>query len=115
MSTPPPPATTAAMRELLTESRQRRSQPGHDPWPPLEAAHILSQPWATWHLRTHAAMLVLATRQRDPREIVGQLVRLAVAAPGSLTGRYPTGNTGRTTMKLTETAPIPPELTDLLP
>ncbi len=65
-------------------------------------------------LHTHA-MLRCAWRQRDHREIVGQLIRLIVAGPGSLTGRYPPGNTGRTTMALTEHGPIPTDLTDLLP
>jgi hypothetical protein len=59
-------------------------------------------------------MLVSAVRQRDRRELVGQVVRLVVAGPGSLAGRYPTGNTGRTTMRLTETAPVPEDLDEIL-
>lgn len=85
-----------------------------DPWTHLERAHIASQRWAWPHTRVHAVMLTTAIRQRDPRETIGQLVRLTVAAPGSLTGRYPAGNTGRSTMALTHTAPIPDELDDLL-
>ena len=86
-----------------------------DPWPSLERAHIASQPWAWPHTRVHAAMLAAAWRQRDRHEILGQLVRLAVAGPGSLADRYPPGNTGRTTMGLTEHGPIPPDLADLRP
>jgi len=37
-----------------------------------------------------------------------------IAGPGSLTGRYPPGNTGRTTMGLTETAPLPTDLAHIL-
>lgn len=85
-----------------------------DPWPHLERAHIVSQPWAWPHTRVHCAMLRCAIRERDRRELVGQLVRLAVAGPGSLAGRYPTGNTGRTTMRLTETAPVPADLEKIL-
>ncbi len=85
-----------------------------EPWNHLERAHIASQPWAWTHTRVHAVMLTTALRQRDRRETIGQLVRLTVAAPGSLTGRYPTGNTGRSTMALTRTAPVPDELADLL-
>jgi hypothetical protein len=59
-------------------------------------------------------MLRLALTQRDGREILGQLIRLVVAGPGSVAGKYPTGNTGRTTMRLTETAPLPAELHDIL-
>ena len=81
-----------------------------DPWPVLEQAHLLSQPWAWPHTRVHLAMLRHALRQRDRHETVGQIVRLVVAGPGSLTGKYPSGNTGRTTMRLTETAPVPTEI-----
>lgn len=86
-----------------------------DPWPNLERAHIASQPWAWPHSRVHAAMLRTAWHQRDRHELVAQVVRLIVAAPGSLTGRYPSGNTGRSTMRLTETAPVPDDLSRLLP
>lgn len=83
-----------------------------EPWRHLERAHIVSQPWAWPHTRVHWAMLTCAIRQRDRRELVGQLVRLVVAGPGSLADRYPTGNTGRTTVRLTETAPVPADLED---
>jgi hypothetical protein len=58
-------------------------------WAHLELAHILSQrdPWL--HTRNHAAMLMLALRQRDRREAIGQIIRIIAAAPGSLSGRYP--------------------------
>lgn len=85
-----------------------------EPWIHLERAHIASQPWAWAHTRVHAVMFTTALRQRDQHETIGQLVRLVVAAPGSLTGRYPTGNTGRSTMALTQTAPVLDELDDLL-
>ncbi len=85
-----------------------------EPWNHLERAHIASQAWAWPHTRVHAVMLTTALRQRNRHETIGQLVRLAVASPGSLTGRYPTGNTGRSTMALTRTAPVPDELADLL-
>ena len=85
-----------------------------DPWPALERAHLLSQPWAWTHTRVHVAMLRLALAQRDRREFVGQVVRLAVAGPGSLAGKYPAGNTGRTTMGLTETAPLPADIAEVL-
>lgn len=39
-------------------------------------------------------MLAVAWRERDRREAVGQVTRLAAAAPGSALGRYPEGDTG---------------------
>src|SRR5688572_3704924 len=63
-------------------------------WTHLERAHIISQPLAGRHVRTHLAMLGQATRGRHAKEVLGQLFRILVAAPGSWTGKYPGGNTG---------------------
>ncbi|UGT62538.1 DUF3703 domain-containing protein [Nocardia asteroides] len=79
-------------------------------WAHLERAHILSQPDAWLHTRNHAAMLTLALRGRDRREALGQVVRIIVAAPGSLTGRYPEGNTGRARVGLLTPMPVPDDL-----
>ncbi|TWJ16079.1 uncharacterized protein DUF3703 [Stackebrandtia albiflava] len=79
-----------------------------------ERAHILSQPWPWRHTRTHGVMLRLAMRDRDLVEIAGQLVRLVVAAPGSLTGRYPDGNTGRARVGIRTPMPVPADIAALL-
>ncbi|MGY2119271.1 DUF3703 domain-containing protein [Nocardia gipuzkoensis] len=83
-------------------------------WAHLERAHILSQPDPWLHTRNHTAMLMLALRQRDRREAIGQIIRIIAAAPGSLSGRYPDGNTGRATVGLRQPMPTPPDLTALL-
>jgi len=108
-----PAETRAAMDAELVRGRSRIATA--DRWAALERAHILSQPWAWPHLQVHGAMLRLALHQRDARETAGQLVRLAVAAPGSAAGRYPVGNTGRSDVGLTEVMPIPDDLRPLLP
>ena len=79
-------------------------------WRHLERAHIVSQPDPWLHTCNHAAMLGLAVRQRDRREALGQVLRLIVAAPGSITGRYPVGNTGRVTAGLMTPMSIPDDL-----
>jgi hypothetical protein len=83
-------------------------------WKSLERAHILSQPMAGLHLRTHVAMLGYAWRRRDRHEVVGQLFRLVVAAPGSLTGRYPVGNTGGADVSAFRPMAIPEDLQAVL-
>lgn len=104
------PADIAALiHDELTAARTSA-----DPWPPLERAHLLSQPWAWPHTRVHLAMLRIAVTQRDRREFIGQVIRLAVAGPGSLASKYPSGNTGRTTMGLTETATLPDDIASIL-
>jgi len=93
-------------------ARQRNDADGE--WRHLERAHVLSQPMAGAHVRTHVAMLGYGVRHRDRREIVGQLVRLVVAAPGTWTGRYPVGNTGGANVSALKPMPIPDDLQDVL-
>lgn len=62
----------------------------------------------------HAVMLRRALRERDRVEAVGQVIRLAVAGPGSALGRYPAGNTGRARVPLTQPMPIPADLAAVL-
>ena len=83
-------------------------------WKHLERAHILSQPMAGAHVRTHLVMLAYGVRRRDLREVGGQLLRLVVAAPGSWTGRYPVGNTGGADVGALRPMPVPDDLRALL-
>jgi hypothetical protein len=93
-------------------ARARGDVPGE--WEHLERAHILSQPMAGAHVRTHLAMLTYGFRRRAPREIGGQLLRLVVAGPGSWTGRYPVGNTGGADVSAFQPMPIPEDLRPIL-
>jgi hypothetical protein len=81
----------------------------------LERAHILSQPMAGAHVRTHAAMFTVALRRHDRHEVIGQLFRIIVAAPGSVTGKYPVGNTGGADVSAFVPMPVPEDLRPLLP
>lgn len=84
-------------------------------WAHLERAHIVSQPLVLAHVRTHVSMLGYAVSHRDGHEIAGQLFRLVVAGPGSLTGRYPVGNTGGANVSAFLVMDIPEDLRPLLP
>ena len=115
---PSPPDARALRRacgvELAAAGRARAAGDIAGAWRHLERAHILSQPLALAHLRTHASMLAHAARRRDRREMVGQVGRLLVAGPGSLAGRYPLGNTGGADVSAFAPMPIPDDLQDLL-
>jgi hypothetical protein len=102
----------AQERIAARAARQRSDAEGE--WRHLERAHVLSQPMSGPHVRTHVAMLGFGLRQRDGREVVGQLVRLVVAAPGTWTGRYPVGNTGGANVSALEPMPIPEDLKAVL-
>jgi Protein of unknown function (DUF3703) len=106
----------AAWAAELDAARAARST--DDPsaeWTHLERAHILSQPLAGPHVRTHVAMLTAALRRRDGHELAGQLFRVVVAAPGSMTRKYPVGNTGGADVSAFAPMPIPDDLRPLLP
>jgi hypothetical protein len=92
----------------------RRAGEAHGEWHHLERAHILSQPLAGLHLRTHGAMFAAALRRRDGREFLGQVLRLLLAAPGSLSGRYPVGNTGGADVSAFLPMAVPDDLRPLL-
>ena len=69
---------------------------------------------AVAHVRTHVAMLAAGMRRHDRAEVLGQLLRIVVAAPGSWTGRYPIGNTGGADVSALRPMPIPDDLRELL-
>lgn len=79
-------------------------------WRALERAHIVSQPYLGLHLANHRTMLGFAVEQRDWREAAGQIIRLVLAPLGSLTGRIPVGNTGRSNVSAFQAMPVPDDL-----
>lgn len=105
------PYVEAELAKAKLAREQRNSKLA---WLHLERAHILSQPSARLHTRVHVAMLIMAVRHHDLRELAGQLVRLAVAGLGSLLGRYPVGNTGRARVPIAQPMPIEADLAGVL-
>ena len=83
-------------------------------WHHLERAHIVAQTLLWPHCLSHWKMLGLAVRQRDWREASGQIVRLALAPLGNLTGRLPIGNTGRSDVSAFARTEIPSDLRALM-
>jgi hypothetical protein len=115
----PEPQNPAALRRAWADEHTAAHEARADGNPfrelhHLERAHILSQPFAVAHIRTHVAMLGFGIRRRDRRQITGQLVRLLVAGPGSAMRRYPLGNTGGADVSAVEPMDIPADLQVLL-
>lgn len=79
-------------------------------WHHLGRAHILAQMNFGSHCVSHWRMFAFALRLRDWPEAAGQLLRLALAPLGNLTGRLPIGNTGRSTVGVFTAMDIPPDL-----
>ena len=96
--------------ERATFRRARASGNAEAAWLALEREHILAQPYLWPHIRSHTAMLGFAIIQRDRKEAGGQLIRLALAPLGNISGRLPRGNTGRADISAFAPMPIPPDL-----
>lgn len=76
----------------------------------LERAHVLGQQDTYWHVRIHTEMLRLGAKLGNPREVAGQVLRIAGAATKTPLGIYPTGNTGGANISPIQPLPIPKDL-----
>lgn len=104
----------AEVGALLTAAKVAEKGDPDAAWRSLEDAHVLSQRSAWPHVRVHWRMLGLGWRSGDTREVAGQVGRLFGAGPASILGRYPAGNSGRAAVSAFESAPVRPDLADLL-
>ncbi|MBK8332856.1 MAG: DUF3703 domain-containing protein [Acidimicrobiaceae bacterium] len=114
MSRPPRAIQTALTDELAASQAAFDQRDAESGWLHLERAHVLSQPWAMPHIRVHSVMLRQGFKFRDRTEVAGQLVRIIVAGPGSLLGRYPEGNSGRARVSAMKPMPLEEDLAALL-
>lgn len=79
----------------------------------LERAHVLAQRMTGRHTHVHWLMLVAGWRQRDWREVVGQLPRMFASILFSRVW-VPRGNTGRARVSALKPMPVPEDLRDLV-
>ncbi len=80
----------------------------------LERAHVLGQASPMIHLKTHHAMWMWAIQQRDPKEFVGQTLRMVASVAQVVTRFYPPGNTGGANVHPLREMPIPDDLQAIL-
>lgn len=104
------PVRLACEAEMTGYRRARAIHNWSAAWHHLERAHIIAQPIFGLLLASHAAMLTFSISRRDVREIIGQLLRIALVPLGALTGRLPTGNTGRARISAFAPMPVPEDL-----
>ena len=86
----------------------------HQAWAHLESSHILGQRYLRMHLLSHLEMIKLGIKLRDFKEIFGQIVHIFLAVPGSLLGRLPIGNTGRSNVNMFKPMVIPERLKKII-
>ncbi len=83
-------------------------------WEHLARAHILSQYYAWPHLYIHWKMFLYAVQTLNHRELLGQIPRLILAIPGSLSKKAPKGNTGLSNIGIFTPMEIPEDLKEIL-
>lgn len=100
--------------EMAAYREARASGDAGRAWRHLERAHIVSQSFLGPHLANHWEMLKFSAAERDAKEFAGQVVRLALAPLGALSGRIPIGNTGRSNVSAFAPMPVPDDLRDMM-
>ena len=100
--------------ELAAAFEAERQGDQHLAFWQLERAHVLSQGATIEHLRVHGHMLRFALRHGFVREALGQIPRLLLAAPLSLVGLIPTGNTGGSNVSGLRPMPVPADLQQII-
>lgn len=101
-------------RELI---RSYRAQKRADPvaaFRYLENAHVLGQESTYWHVKVHYLMLRWAIKQRDVKEVIGQLIRIVGAALLTAVDGVPMGNTGGSNVHALKVMPISAEHAEII-
>ncbi len=80
----------------------------------LERAHVLGQSSTYHHTRVHWLMLKHGLRERDVKEVAGQVLRIGGAATKTPLGIYPKGNTGGANINPLKPMPIDEDLAEIL-
>ena len=99
--------------DRLISRLEQTADPGQR-WRLLMAAHVAGQYRLRLHWDSHLRMLGQAWRERDLREVAGQLLRLALVPLGHALQRLPAGNVGRATVSAFATMRPPPDVERLL-
>ena len=83
-------------------------------WKHLERSHVLGQAYPYEHTYSHWLMLKFGFRQKNTKEVLGQLLRLAVGGWKSFIDHIPTGNTGGSNVPPLKKMDLPHDLNIIL-
>ena len=100
--------------EISTAEKLKNDGKTDEAFSHLERAHVLGQSITREHTRVHGRMFGVALRNRDLREVWGQLFRIVGAATKTPLGIYPKGNTGGANVWFFRSMPIPEDLHEIL-
>jgi hypothetical protein len=97
----------AFQRELIAS---RNALDAETEFAHLERAHVLGQASTVLHVTAHLRMAAWAIRERNVRELLGQIFRFFGAATKTAVGWVPSGNTGGANVSPLKPLPIPADL-----
>ncbi|QCE42076.1 DUF3703 domain-containing protein [Psychroserpens sp. NJDZ02] len=83
-------------------------------WYHLERTHIIGQSYPIQHTYSHWLMLKFGLKQKDIKEVFGQLLRLAVGGWKSFINHVPLGNTGGANVPPLKKIPFPSDIEQLM-
>lgn len=101
---------TYVEQELADANLHRKNNDAQREFYHLERAHVLGQESTYWHVKVHVLMLMWGIRNRAPKEIIGQIMRILGAAATTAVGLVPKGNTGGANVSPFKKMPISEDL-----
>jgi len=103
------------VQQELEQSRQCRAAGDiHKEFEHLENAHVIGQASTYYHVYAHWKMLQWGIRNRNIKEVLGQLLRIVGAATTTAIGLVPHGNTGGSNVNPFKRMPIQPRLATII-
>ncbi|WP_179020180.1 DUF3703 domain-containing protein [Winogradskyella forsetii] len=106
----PKPLKQAYNEELKHYSISLAHKHYGDAWYHLERSHIIGQSYPITHTYSHWLMLRFGLRQKDTKEVLGQIVSLLVGGWKSFINHVPLGNTGGADVPPLKRMPIPDDI-----
>ena len=101
-------------REMMRSYRAQKKGDVAATYRHLENAHVLEQESKYWHVKVHYLMLCWALKQRDFKEITGQLMRIIGAVCLTAIDGAPIGNTGGSNVHALKVMPISAEHAEII-
>src|SRR5690606_23106831 len=83
-------------------------------WHHLERSHIIGQSYPFHHTHVHWLMLKFGFREKNTKEIFGQILRLIFGGFKSFINYVPLGNTGGANVPPLKPMPLPDDIEKLL-
>jgi hypothetical protein len=83
-------------------------------WYHLERSHIIGQSYPLEHSYSHWLMLKFGFKQKNVKEVFGQLLRLVFGGWKSFINHVPIGNTGGANVPPLKPLPIPEDIKKII-